>query len=124
MIPLVTLGETIRTVSTFGDPVFIDQNQITYQTVLPQYKAQLRRDRLFTSSVVALDFKLPRASGKKWPEPPRIHDVLQLKEPVISEELCTGTVTYTHLSRRRSVGIVYLTNIKWTHPVINNIFND
>ena len=122
MLPLITLGETVRTVSTFGDPVLVDQNGTAYQRVSSEYKAELRHDRSFASSMVALDFKLPRARGKKWPEPPRIRDVLQLRSPALNEQLCVATVTYVHLGRRRSVGIVYLTDVLWTHPVIGNIF--
>ena len=121
MEALVTLGETLRTVATFGDPILYDDKGRSYQHIFAQYAHALRRERSFDHSrMVALDFKLPRAKGKQWPEPPRLHEELQLFEPQLNELMCTARANYVHLGRRRSVGVIYLEEVRWVHPVIDS----
>lgn len=119
MEKLVKLGETTRSVSTFGIPKLLDNEDRMYQTIQPKYEQQLRRDGSFDwMNMKALDFKLKRASGKKWPEPPRVGQTLTFSSPLMNGELCTGVVSYVHLGRKRSVGIVYLDEWRWTSEAV------
>lgn len=114
MEKLLKLGETSRSVSTFGIPVLTDNDDRMYQTVQPRYEKILERDSSFDQRYMkAFDFKLKRARGKKWPEPPRVGETVTFKSPLVEGELCTGIVKYVHLGRRRSVGIVYLDEWCW-----------
>ena len=119
MEKLLTLGETSRSVSTFGIPVLTDTEERMYQTIQPAYEKILRRDNYFDrGSMKAFDFKLKRALGKKWPEPPRVGDVITFESPLIAGDLCTGVVKYVHLGRRRSVGLVYLDEWRWLNEAV------
>lgn len=121
----VTLGETSRSVSTFGIPLLIDAKGTCYKHVSKNVNDILQHDFQFRSGqTVALDFKLKRARGKKWLEPPRINDTIGFFDPQFQlnrDLLCTGRISYIHLSRKRSVGLVYITDIDWIHPIIGNM---
>jgi len=121
---LITLGETTRNVSTFGIPILIDNENRMYQTIQPRYERQLRRDHSFDwLTMKAFDFKLKRARGKKWPEPPRVGQLLTFSSPLMNEELCTGKVSYLHLGRKRSVGVIYLDMWSWTSTTVPDFTN-
>lgn len=124
MQQLVSLGKTTRSVSTFGDPVLVDQTGTSYQHVANNYKEALERDNSFRMGQnVALDFKLVRAKGRSWPEPPKVHDQLVMYIPELTDEpACTGEVSYVHLGHNRAVGVLYLDKVRWIHTVVSNIF--
>lgn len=122
MEKLIILGETSRTVSTFGIPILVDSQERFYQKIQPQYEKLLRKNSSLVA-VKAFDFKLKRARGKKWPEPPRVGELLTFHHPRIEGELCTGIVNYIHLGRRRSVGVVYLEEWCWTSAVLPDFTN-
>lgn len=125
LTPSIQLGVTSRKVSTFGQPILIDQSGTVYQYVQPEYNKLLRRDNSFDSrNTVALDFKLPRAKGRVWPEPPSVHQELTMFAPGLENEpLCYACVSYMNLGRKRSVGLIHITDIKWVHPIISNYFS-
>ena len=126
--PLVKLGSTCRTVGDFGQCILIDQFGTKYKHVVPEYAELLANEySLNVQNTVVLDFKLPRASGKRWPEPPRKNQELIMYDPepgFENEVLCVARVGYVNLEHNRSVGIVHITDIKWLHPVVNNIFSN
>jgi len=124
MEPLISLGETTRNVSTFGIPKLIDNEDRMYQTIQPQYERQLRRDNNFDwFTMKAFDFKLKRARGKKWPEPPRVGQLLTFYSPLMNGELCSGNVSYVNLGRKRSVGVIYLDTWSWTSKIVPDFTN-
>ena len=119
MEKLLILGETSRNRSTFGIPVLLDEQDRMYQKVQPRYNELLIKDSRFDFSTMrAFDFKLKRARGKQWPEPPSIGDTLVFSSPLANDKLCTGIVSYVHLGRKRSVGIIYLENWVWISNVV------
>lgn len=123
MEKLLILGETNRTVSTFGKPILVDAEERSYQVVDIRYADMLSKDSRFTEGMKAFDFKLKRAKGKKWPEPPRVGDVIVFSSTIGSEQLCSGKVSYIHLGRKRSVGILYLDEWEWISETVPDFTN-
>ena len=124
MEKLLQLGETSRTISTFGIPILTDSQNRSYQIIQPQYEKLLRTDSSFDwETMKAFDFKLKRARGKVWPEPPRIDEELTFKSPFLKGEgeLCSGVVWKFHLGHRRSVGLVYLKEWTWLSEKVPDI---
>ena len=123
METLLVLGETSRSSkkSSFGTPILLDQNGNAYQLVERRYKTLLERDSNFIPKMRAFDFKIVRAKGKKWQEPPRVGDLLQFRSPIGDAVLCSGTVCYVNLGRKRSVGIVYIEDFVWTSTSIPDL---
>ena len=116
MEKLIVLGETSRnhTKKSFGTPVLVDEQNRQYQVVEDRYNKLLQKDNSFEFDTMrAFDFKLPRARGLRWPEPPRVDDLLIFNSLLGSESLCSGRVTYIHLGRKRSVGVLYIKEWNW-----------
>ena len=121
MEQLITLGETTRSVKTFGIPILVDRQGRLYQFVSETYKEQLTYDSQFDPvQMRAFDFKLIRGRGKKWAEAPRIGDLLFFRSPIVNDRLCSGIVSYVHLQRKRSVGVIYIEEWIWTSFMIQD----
>jgi len=121
MEQLITLGETTRSVKTFGIPILTDIQGRLYQFVSEKYKEQLTHDRQFDPEHMrAFDFKLIRGKGKEWQETPRIGDLLFFRSPIVNDRLCSGLVSYIHFGRKRSVGVIYLDEWLWTSFMVQD----
>ena len=121
----VTLGVSQRRVRTFGAPelvsVISDGRTISYKVVSDEYLRILSTKTSFSPERMrAFDFKLPRATGKRWPEAPRLNGNIEFQHPQSGETLCTGTVTFTNLLRKRSTGIMYVMDFTWVHDIITD----
>ena len=126
METLLILGQTSRnhTKKSFGAHILIDRQQRKYQIVEERYEKLLRRDNSFDhGSMRAFDFKLPKAEGKVWPEPPRVGSVVSFLSTIGNELLCAGRVSYVHLGRKRSVGIIYLDQWEWYSNTVPDFTN-
>ena len=115
MEALITLGETTRNRFTFGNPVLYDKCGRSYQFVETRYSDLLGSDSSFEQNTMrAFDFKLIKGSGKYWQEAPRIGTTLSFIDPSgNSSVVCTGRVSYVHLGRHRSYGLIYLDEFEW-----------
>tara|TARA_B100000787_G_C16179275_1_gene290841 strand:+ start:1473 stop:1850 length:378 start_codon:yes stop_codon:yes gene_type:complete len=122
MEELIQLGKTTRSVGTFGVPILTDGSGTVYQYVSAAYRTALNGvERAYREGrMVPLDFKLKRARGRIWPEPPKKHDVLTLFAPkLLTEPMCTAVVQGVWLDPGRSVGLVYLENVVWKHKIVS-----
>lgn len=122
---LIRLGETQRRVRTFGKAELVntlsDGRTIDYRVVSPEYlEVLLKKSSFNLSRMRAFDFKLPRAEGKRWPEPPRLNGNIDFFDPVSNELLCTGTVYMMNIKKKRSTGIIYVMNFEWVHEIITD----
>jgi len=124
MEKLLILGETSRKVSTFGTPVLKDEQERMYQKIERRYDKLLQRDSRFNYKTMrAFDFKLKRAKGREWPEPPGVGDVITFISTLGDDIMCSGIVSYIHLGRKRSVGIVYLDEWEWYSETVPDFTN-